>query len=231
MPETTNDAADRSRQTVYVVDDDEAVRDALGMLFGSVGYEAETYATAAEFLAGFDPERTSCLVLDVRLPGMSGLELQRRLAAGKALPPIVFITGHGDVPMAVRAMKAGAVDFLEKPFNEQDLLDRIAGAFDREARDRGERRQLSELRRRFEALTPREHEVLELVVAGEANKVVASRLGVSQRTVEIHRAHVMSKMGAQSLAHLVRMALRLRDAAAAEPSSQARSEDAPRAGH
>ncbi len=218
MRDTTTDDDARSLQTVCIVDDDEAVRDALGMLFASVGYATESFATATEFLDGFDPERPCCLVLDVRLPGMSGLELQQRMAARDAELPIVFITGHGDVPMAVRAMKAGAVDFLEKPFNEQELLDRVAGAFDRESRQRHELRQLALLRERFDSLTPREHEVLELVVAGAANKVIASRLGLSQRTVEIHRAHVMTKMGADSLARLVRMTLRLRDGVPAEPA-------------
>jgi FixJ family two-component response regulator len=216
MHDDITGADQRSQQTVYVIDDDEAVRDALGMLFRSVGYRVETYAAAADFLDGLDLERSGCLVLDVRLPGMSGLELHERLVSRHALLPVVFITGHGDVPMAVRAMKAGAVDFLEKPFNEQNLLDRVSRAFDLETRERREREQESDLRKRFESLTPREREVLDLVVDGELNKVIASRLGVSQRTVEIHRAHVMSKMGAESLAHLVRLTLRLRNGSAAD---------------
>ena len=196
---------------VCVVDDDEAVRDSLGMLLESVGLEAQLFGSANEFLDSIGAVRPGCLVLDVRLPGMSGLDLQRELAARDVDVPIVFITGHGDVPMAVRAMQEGAVDFLEKPFKEQDLLDRVSQAL--RISDRRLRRddETAAIHRRFETLTPREREVLQLVVEGAANKVIAGRLGTSRRTIEIHRAKVMHKMEADSLAHLVRMVLRLRE--------------------
>ena len=178
--------------TVFVVDDDDAVRTSLRLLLKSVGLPVETYASAQEFLDAFDAERAGCLVLDIRMPGMSGLELQQKLNELNAIVPIVFITGHGDVPMAVEAMQHGAVDFIQKPFRDQDLIDRINQALekDRENRD-----------------GLREREVLELVTKGKANKVIAGDLDVSQRTVEIHRARVMEKMGASSLAHLVRMVI------------------------
>ncbi len=196
--------------TVFVVDDDEAVRDSLRLLFRSVGLEVETFATAPEFLAAYEVGRAGCLILDVRLPGMSGLELQQELESRGSTLPIVFITGHGDVPMAVRAIRSGAVDFLEKPFREQTLLDLVNQALERQRLDRRDRRRRSELHGRLRSLTPRERQVVDLVVEGEANKVIASRLGVSQRTVEIHRAHAMRKMGAGSLAELVTMVLRAR---------------------
>lgn len=193
--------------TVFVVDDDDAVRSSLRLLFKSYGLDAVMHASADEFLASYDISRPGCLVLDVRMPGLSGPELQQRLNALGATIPIVFITGHGDVPMAVEAMQAGAVDFIQKPFRDQDLLDRINQALDKDA---GSRRMLAErnmIRKRLESLTPREGEVLHLVVAGKANKVIAGDLNLSQRTVEIHRARVMEKMEAHSLAHLVRMVL------------------------
>ena len=193
--------------TVFVVDDDDAVRSSLRLLFKSYGLDAVMHASADEFLASYDISRPGCLVLDVRMPGLSGPELQQRLNALGATIPIVFITGHGDVPMAVEAMQAGAVDFIQKPFRDQDLLDRINQALDKDA---GSRRMLAErnmIRTRLESLTPREGEVLHLVVAGKANKVIAGDLNLSQRTVEIHRARVMEKMEAHSLAHLVRMVL------------------------
>jgi len=195
--------------TVFVVDDDEAVRDALRLLIASVGLAVETFATAGELLAAVDAQTRGCLVLDVRMPGMSGLELQERLSAMGAVLPIIFITGHGDVPMAVRAMKAGALDFLLKPFHDQNLLDRIHQALDRDRDEVRELERRAALRERAATLTPREREVLDAVVAGHANKVIAGRLGLSQRTVEIHRAKVMEKMQASSLADLVRMSLRL----------------------
>ncbi len=212
--------AEAANGIVFVVDDDEAVRDSLGMLLRSVGLETELFGSANEFLDAFDSPRPGCLVLDVRLPGMSGLDLQRELAARDSDLPIVFITGHGDVPMAVRAMQEGAEDFLEKPFKEQDLLDRVAGALARGARRRREFGEAAEIARRLATLTPREHEVLDLVVEGAANKVIASRLGASQRTIEVHRAAVMRKMRAKSLAHLVRMVLGL-EAGGPPPTSQA----------
>jgi len=193
--------------TVFVVDDDEAVRTSLRLLLKSVGLPVETFASAQEFLDQFDPDRAGCLVLDIRMPGMSGLELQQQLNERHSIMPVVFITGHGDVPMAVEAMQAGAVDFIQKPFRDQDLIDRINRALDKDREMRSELRERDEIRRRMSQLTPREREVLELVTQGKANKVIAGDLTVSQRTVEIHRARVMEKMGANSLAHLVRMVI------------------------
>jgi FixJ family two-component response regulator len=193
--------------TVFVVDDDEAVRTSLRLLLKSVGLPVETFASAQEFLDQFDPLRAGCLVLDIRMPGMSGLELQQHLNDRHSIMPIVFITGHGDVPMAVEAMQAGAVDFIQKPFRDQDLIDRINRALEKDREMRSELRERDEIRRRMSQLTPREREVLELVTQGKANKVIAGDLNVSQRTVEIHRARVMEKMGANSLAHLVRMVI------------------------
>ncbi|HKE46264.1 MAG TPA: response regulator transcription factor [Steroidobacteraceae bacterium] len=193
--------------TVCVVDDDEAVRGSLKMLLKTLGLPTLAYASAQEFLAAFDPQRPGCLVLDIRMPGMSGLELQQELNARGALVPIIFITGHGDVPMAVEAMQHGALDFLQKPFRDQDLVDRIHKAL---AKDRAGRELLGNRERllaRVATLTPREQDVLKLVIQGKANKVIAADLQLSQRTVEIHRARVMEKMDANSLAHLVQMAL------------------------
>jgi two-component system, LuxR family, response regulator FixJ len=191
---------------VYVVDDDDAVRDSLGMLLNSVGLASEQYASAADFLDAYDPARHSCLVTDIRMPGLSGLELQQRLNDRHAEIPVIFITGHGDVPMAVNAMKAGAVDFIQKPFRDQDLIDRIHKALAQDRERRSEREELRLIRKRLEMLTPRETEVMERVVRGQANKVIALDLGVSQRTVELHRARVMRKLGMRSLADLVRVA-------------------------
>jgi len=193
--------------TVFVVDDDDAVRTSLRLLLKSVGLPVETYASAQEFLDAFDAERAGCLVLDIRMPGMSGLELQQKLNELNAIVPIVFITGHGDVPMAVEAMQHGAVDFIQKPFRDQDLIDRINQALEKDRENRDGLRERDVIRRRIGQLTPREREVLELVTKGKANKVIAGDLDVSQRTVEIHRARVMEKMGASSLAHLVRMVI------------------------
>ncbi|MCZ8132434.1 MAG: response regulator FixJ [Steroidobacteraceae bacterium] len=193
--------------TVFVVDDDDAVRTSLRLLLKSVGLPVETHASAQEFLDAFDPDRAGCLVLDIRMPGMSGLELQQKLNDLHAIIPIVFITGHGDVPMAVEAMQHGAVDFIQKPFRDQDLIDRINQALEKDRENRAGLRERDAIRRRMEELTPREREVLELVTQGKANKVIAGDLNVSQRTVEIHRARVMEKMGASSLAHLVRMVI------------------------
>ena len=190
---------------VFVVDDDDAVRDSLRELLDSVGLEAETFASARDFLDAYDPPRPGCLVLDIRMPGMSGLELQERLNERDVNLPIVFITGHGDVPMAVEAMKRGAVDFIQKPFRDQELLDRINLALEhnRERRDTEAARHI--IADRIETLTPREREIMEMVVEGKANKVIAIDLGLSQRTVEVHRARVMDKMKARTLADLVRM--------------------------
>ncbi|MBM5811353.1 MAG: response regulator transcription factor [Gammaproteobacteria bacterium] len=193
--------------TVFVVDDDVAVCTSLRLLLRSVGLPAVTCASAAEFLAQFDAECPGCIVLDIRMPGMSGIELQQVLNERHSITPIVFITGHGDVPMAVEAMQAGAIDFIQKPFRDQDLLDRINRALDRDRALRAELSERDAIRQRIARLTPREREVLDLVTKGKANKVIAGDLEVSQRTVEIHRARVMEKMGATSLVHLVRMVI------------------------
>jgi two-component system, LuxR family, response regulator FixJ len=193
--------------TVFVVDDDEAVRSSLRLLLKSVGLTAVAYPSAQAFLAAYSPEQPGCLILDVRMPGMSGLELQHQLNARGAVIPVIFITGHGDVPMAVEAMQHGAFDFVQKPFRDQELLERIHGALAKDRETREQLRQTDSIRQRFATLTPREREVLTLMVRGKANKVMAGDLDVSQRTVEIHRARVMEKMEARSLAHLVRMAL------------------------
>ena len=197
--------------TVFIVDDDEAVRNSLRLLVKSVGLTATALVSAQEFLASFDPLQPGCLVLDVRMPGMSGLELQQQLNLHGAVIPVIFITGHGDVPMAVEAMQQGAFDFLQKPFRDQDLIDRIQKALEKDRATRAALGERSRLRERHEALTPREREVLALVMSGKANKVMAADLGLSQRTVEVHRARVMEKMGASSLAHLVRMVLDLEE--------------------
>ncbi len=191
--------------TVFIVDDDDEVRDSLEDLVDSVGLKAEIFASAQEFLAAYDPLRAGCLVLDIRMPGMSGLELQEKLGEQQAVLPIIFITGHGDVPMAVEAMRRGAVDFIQKPFRDQDLLDRINSAL---AQGVGRREDMEEQRaieERINSLTRRERQVMEMVVEGKANKVIAIDLGLSQRTVEVHRANVMEKMRAKTLADLVRM--------------------------
>jgi two-component system, LuxR family, response regulator FixJ len=196
-----------ARATIFIVDDDMAVRDALKLLLRSVGQAVETYGSAQEFLDAYSEDRPGCLVLDIRMPGMSGLELQQKLNEKHSILPIIFITGHGDVPMAVEAMQAGAVDFIQKPFRDQDLIDRINQALEKDSNNRAALGERNDIRKRLETLTPREREVLDLVVHGKANKVIAGDLKLSQRTVEIHRARVMEKMQASSLAHLVRMVL------------------------
>ena len=195
------------QSTVFVVDDDEAVRASLRLLLKSVGLPATAYSSAQEFIASYDPKHPGCVVLDVRMPGMSGLELQQILNMRGATIPVIFITGHGDIPMAVEAMQHGAFDFLQKPFRDQDLLDRVQRALERDHRTRQELKEKDRIQDRLTSLTPREHEVLSLITRGKPNKVVAADLGVSQRTVEIHRARVMEKMGASSFAQLVRMVL------------------------
>jgi two-component system, LuxR family, response regulator FixJ len=199
----------RRKPVVYIVDDDEGMRRALTVLITTVGYNAVAYARPADFLAKFDAEQQACLVLDVRMPEMSGLEVQQHLNRAGSMLPVILITGHGDIPMAVQAMKDGAFDFLQKPFRDQELLDRINAALKQDAENREAIGRQADLKRRSETLTAREREVMLLVVDGRANKVIAIDLGLSERTVEIHRANVMEKMGARSVAHLVKMQLKL----------------------
>jgi two-component system, LuxR family, response regulator FixJ len=193
--------------TVYIVDDDDGVRSSIRLLLKSIGLTATTMASAQEFLAAFDPTQPGCLVLDIRMPAMSGMELQQQLNLRGATIPVIFITGHGDVPMAVEAMQHGAFDFLQKPFRDQDLIDRVQKALARDRETRLSLQKHDQIRARLESLTPREREVLDLMIKGQQNKVMAGELGLSQRTVEIHRAHVMEKMGAHSVAQLVRMVI------------------------
>jgi FixJ family two-component response regulator len=195
---------------VFVVDDDEGIRQSLKNLIGSVGLQVKVFASAQEFLRSKLTDVPGCLVLDVRLPGLSGLDLQKRMADAGIEIPIIFITGHGDIPMTVRAMKAGAVEFLTKPFRDQDLLDAVQQALEHDRIAREQRAEIEELRSRFDSLTPREREVMGLVVAGLLNKQIAGELGTSETTIKIHRHQVMEKMGADSLAELVRMADRLK---------------------
>lgn len=198
-----------NRETVYIVDDDEAVRHSLCLLLRSVGLAARGFESGAVCLETLGPQSSGCVLLDIRMPGMSGLEIQERLVEQGVLMPIIFITGHGDVPMAVRALKAGAHDFIEKPFNDQDLLDRVQKALRADAARRATQGEVSEIRARHERLTPREREILKRIVTGQANKVIAIELGLSERTVELHRARAMEKMQADSLATLVKLAMRL----------------------
>jgi two-component system, LuxR family, response regulator FixJ len=212
--------------SVFIVDDDEAVRSSLRLLVKSIGLNAVIMGSAQEFLAGYDPMQPGCLILDVRMPRMSGLELQQQLNLRGAVIPVIFITGHGDIPMAVEAMQQGAFDFLQKPFRDQDLIDRVQRALDSDRKNRVELSQRARIRERRDSLTPREREVLALVTSGKANKVMAADLGLSQRTVEIHRASVMEKMDASSLAQLVRMMMDLEETDGVQRSRGSASEPA-----
>lgn len=199
------------QQIVYVVEDDEAVRDSLELLLKSDEKAVNTYENAAVFLKDYSEDMAGCIVLDIRMPGMDGMELQKELNDKHSILPIIFVTGHGDVPMAVDAMKEGAVDFIQKPYREEALLEKIEAAL---AQDREQRKTLDEKQeiiRRVKSLTPREHEIMDRMIEGQANKVIAIELEISQRTVEIHRSRVMHKMGTHSLAHLVRMVLSVKN--------------------
>jgi two-component system, LuxR family, response regulator FixJ len=209
MMSGTTTKESKRKPVVYIVDDDDGMRRALSVLMTTVGYQPAAFAGPREFLAKHDPSQPSCLVLDVRMPEMSGLELQQHLNRSGSMLPVILVSGHGDIPMAVQAMKDGAFDFLQKPFRDQELLDRINGALKLDAENRASTDRLADLKQRSDSLTPREREVMGSVVDGKANKVIAIDLGLSERTVEIHRANVMEKMGARSVAHLVKMHLML----------------------
>jgi RNA polymerase sigma factor (sigma-70 family) len=199
----------QSKPTVFVVDDDEEVRSALKLLFESVGLPVICYRSATDYLQQFDAALPGCLVVDIRMPGMSGLDMQEKLAQYPLYPPVIIITGHGDVPMAVRAVQAGAVNFIEKPFRDQVLLDSVHRAIGIDAERRGEATRLSEIQEHLDQLTPREKEVLDLVISGMRNKTISQQLGITLSTVEAHRSRVMEKMQADSLSHLMRMMLTL----------------------
>ncbi|MFL1455514.1 response regulator FixJ [Marinobacter sp. GN3S48] len=199
------------QQTVYVVEDDEAVRDSLELLLKSDGKPVKTYENATAFLRDYSEKMAGCIVLDIRMPGMDGMELQKKLNEKHSILPIIFVTGHGDVPMAVDAMKEGAVDFIQKPYREEALLEKIEAALEQDLEQRKSLDEKQEIIKRIKSLTPREHEIMDRMIAGQANKVIAIELEISQRTVEIHRSRVMHKMGTHSLAHLVRMVLSVKD--------------------
>jgi FixJ family two-component response regulator len=203
---SSDGSANAREPVVFVVEDDASMRRALNNLFQSVGLEVELFGSASEMLKSKLPDVASCLVLDIRLPGLSGLDFQTELAKANIHIPIIFMTGHGDIPMTVRAMKGGAVDFLTKPFRDQDMLDAVVAAIERDRRRREADKILSDLQTRFETLTPREREVLAFVSSGLMNKQIAAQLGLAEITVKIHRGHIMKKMGAKSLADLVRRA-------------------------
>jgi FixJ family two-component response regulator len=205
-PTSPRDLASAGEPIVFVIDDDASVREALGTLFRSVGLRVEVFGSAAEFLQSKLPDVASCLILDIRLPRLSGLDFQVELSKAGIHIPIIFMTGHGDIPMSVRAMKAGAVDFLTKPFRDQDMLDAVMTAIERDQNSRSEAKALSDLHALFATLTPREREVMALVTAGLMNKQIAAEIGIAEITVKIHRGHIMRKMAAKSLADLVRMA-------------------------
>ncbi len=193
--------------TVYLVEDDDAVRDSLQMVLESVGHKVASYSRADAFLEDYSDEMAGCMVLDIRMPGMNGMELQRQLNTRNSILPIIFVTGHGDVPMAVDAMQRGAVDFVQNPYREEELLGKIQQAITADIENRADLEEKHKIRAKLSDLTPRETQVMELMIEGKANKVIAYDLDISQRTVEIHRARVMEKMGVRSLAHLVRMVM------------------------
>jgi two-component system, LuxR family, response regulator FixJ len=197
----------KNKPTVFIVDDDEGIREGLSLLLETVGQPCELFASAVEFLDAFNPEQAGCLVLDIRMPRMTGLDLQEQLMNMNSALPIIFITGHGDIPMAVEAMRRGALDFIRKPFREQDLLDRINEALEVDAGKRRQNHDRQQLRDRIESLSERERQVFECVAEGKMNKVIALDLGISERTVEVHRSHVMKKLEARTLAQLVRLKL------------------------
>jgi FixJ family two-component response regulator len=199
------------QQTVYVVEDDEAVRDSLELLLQSDDKPVKTYDSANAFLKSYSDAMAGCIVLDIRMPGMDGMELQKKLNDKHSILPIIFVTGHGDVPMAVDAMKDGAIDFIQKPYREEALLEKIEAALVQDRQQRKSLGEKQEIVRRIKSLTPREHEIMDRMIAGQANKVIAIELEISQRTVEIHRSRVMHKMGTHSLAHLVRMVLSVKN--------------------
>jgi RNA polymerase sigma factor (sigma-70 family) len=199
-----------TKPTIFIVDDDPSVRESTELMLKSVGFNVKTFVSAQDFLKANVQEGLGCLILDVRMPGMSGLDLQEKLVSAKKPLPVIFITGHGTVPMSVRAMKAGAIDFLQKPFDEQDLLDAINRAITQQRERKSKKDEADELQQRLKALTPREYEVFSLLVTGMANKEIAYKLGTSERTVKAHRAQIMEKMNAGSLADLVRFAEKLK---------------------
>ncbi len=205
-PKQSHEPAGAKEPLVFIVEDDESMRRALSNLFQSVGLEVEVFGSASEMLQSRLPDVASCLVLDVRLPGLSGLDFQAELAKANIHIPIIFMTGHGDIPMTVRAMKGGAVDFLTKPFRDQDMLDAVTVAIERDRKRREADKIVANLQTHFETLTPREREILALVSSGLMNKQIAAELGLAEITVKIHRGHIMKKMGAKSLADLVRKA-------------------------